>query len=595
MSVSIHVIQCFMRRVWNGILARLRQVIDNRFQVRHPNAFERMLIRAAGPIIRQMKPADRWSLPVHAPYWVRVAATPEWNAAAHPCRIFIFCAYRGQFTLDLSLAALLAFRGHQITFGYLPKLRSPVKQPLADHPSAASYLKDAFAPLPQLTRGRIAIVDLSDYVDPAAPVDEAFLGRQIIGDTVMMTGRESLDRKSENDRALLDYNRARGRLAQQAAWGYLASRAASFDLSIVPNGTTFEAASVCNVMRRLNVPFNTIEKFAFRNVRILNHGDDFRSFRDLDLIWETRAELGYTGAFRKFAADRAYELMNERRLASVKNWAWTLQNAPRQAAQDSLKEAGLESGRNFVLVCTNVPYDAGYDKLTRIFPSMRDWLIDTVRCLIRETDATVVVRCHPAEAAYWGGKEKSDQNLLDVGLTPSERLIIIPAEHTINTYGLMEHCKLGVVFSSTTGLEMAMMGRRVLTGAEVYYGRRGFTADCDDRDDYLTKLRELASSPAATIPHERMIDARLFHFLLHFVMQWPYPWHKDTSLGDLPPHVLVRSAAFDTFLPTLEAIALPPDEFHQRMGEFLSTQCCRHLPRSTAPAREAVETVKQPA
>jgi hypothetical protein len=75
-------------------------------------------------------------------------------------------------------------------------------------------------------------------------------------------------------------------------------------------------------------------------------------------------------------------------------------------------------GRHMFLVCTNVPYDAGYDKLCRIFPSMREWLVHTVRLLMEKTDLPIVVRAHPGEAAHYGGKERSEDNLAAAGLFP---------------------------------------------------------------------------------------------------------------------------------------------------------------------------------
>ena len=42
----------------------------------------------------------------------------------------MFTCYRGQFTHDIILSILLAMQGHNIILGYLPKLRSPIKEPL---------------------------------------------------------------------------------------------------------------------------------------------------------------------------------------------------------------------------------------------------------------------------------------------------------------------------------------------------------------------------------------------------------------------------------------------------------------------------------
>lgn len=567
-------------RLIAGVLGRCKLLVDRFYVERHPGRLERALIRFAAPVVRRMAPNDRWSLPVHAVSWMSVVQAPPALPREQPRRILIFCLYRGQFSIDLPFAALLAWRGHHVTFAYIPKLRSPIKSPLADHPSAKEYLKSALFGVAYASGGRISVVDLTEFEDLEAPIDEPFLQRQTMSDCVMRLQRESIDASSSEDAESLAYYRDSGAAAQKMAWGFLSERRGDFDLAIVGNGTTFEPANVCNVLRRCGIPLNTYEKFAFRNVRVMNHGDDFRSFHDLDLVWDRRIELGYTGAFRDFAAAKARTLVDARRRSSTATWAWALQRSPEQDTDDALRDAGVDALKPFILICTNVPYDAGYDKLCRIFPSMREWLVHTVRLLLDRTDLQVVVRAHPGESAHYGGHERSEDNLAAAGLLPGPRLIVIPGAKPTNTYGLMERCKFGVVFSSTTGLEMAMTGKRVVIGADVYYGRRGFTVDVEDKDDYDERILELACAAVEPkLSKAQADDAALFHFLLHYAMQWPYPWHKGGEAGAVTPNKLVRSGNILRYLPMIDALATPQAEFQKHLGRYLSVAQCCHLPK----------------
>src|SRR5262249_20718526 len=145
---------------------------------------------------------------------------------------------------------------------------------------------------------------------------------------------------------------------------------------------------------------------------------------------------------------------------------------------------GLEVGERFALVCPNIPYDAGYESLLTIFPSMSEWLIQTVKYLASRTDIRIVVRAHPGEENPAFGDEKIHVILGRTNIDP-RRYILLHGLHELNTYTLMGECDFGVVFSSTTGVEMAMHGKPVLTGARIYYSNRGFTVDATDRDDYF--------------------------------------------------------------------------------------------------------------
>ncbi len=568
-------------RIVGGLLNRLRPPVDRYYMHHHPGPLARRMMRFAAPLFRFMAANDRWTLPVHAHQWMEVLNEPPLLPQPDPRRIFMFAAYRGQFANELGLASLLAWRGHAITLGYLPKLRSPIKLPLEDSFGVADYLADSLGDLEAATGGRIKAVDLSAFLDSAASIDEVYLERQVIADSVMRLLRESLDASDPEQAATMSYYRTQGSRTQQIAYGYFSRHADDFDLALIPNGTTFEGSHLRHVAALHGIPCVTYEKFAFRRVRVMTHGDDFRAFNDLEAVWNQRRDLGLSEpAYLAFAANRAAQLMDERRKSSTTTWAWTLQRAPAQDAAAALVDAGIDPAQPFVLVCTNVPYDAGYDKLTRIFPAMKVWLVETVRHLLAHTDLQVVVRAHPGEAAHYGGKERSEVNLAAAGFLPGERLKVIPGERRTNTYGLMEHCKFGTVFSSTTGLEMAMMGKRVVVGADVYYGRRGFTVDSEDREDYFKQLDHLAAELGKPKLDEWQItDARLFHFLLHFAMQWPYPWDKGGDLRLLPPASLVASPEIRRYLRTLDALATPPSEFFEHLADFFSVRHCAHLPK----------------
>ena len=118
------------------------------------------------------------------------------------------------------------------------------------------------------------------------------------------------------------------------------------------------------------------EKFAFRGVRVINHGDHFLAGRDLDYIWDQREKLGYTQEphLSRFLAKARQSIM-ERSQNSTTTWLWELQRAVNQTEKDALREANVPEERPFILICPNVVFDAGFGKITNIFPSMKDWLI----------------------------------------------------------------------------------------------------------------------------------------------------------------------------------------------------------------------------
>ncbi len=577
MSVNERV---FTKAVMDQLIRPFEWTLNRMYNQRHPGRISRYILSLLKPVVLRCLPNDKWNLHVFVPEWLDALKHQPLHPLPRAKRIFLFCAYRIEFTLNLNLAVLLAWRGHHVTIGYLPKLQSPIKEPRRDHPSARPYLAAALKDVVRLSAGRVRCVDMSEVPMTEARLDEAFIARRVKSDVIMATRRELLDANDPEVGANLAYYEGVARLGQRVAWSYLSAHARDFDLCLIPNGTTFEAAQFCHVAQLLGMLLNTFEKFSFRSVRMINHGDHCMGFDDLDFYWGRRQAAGYeTEPFYSRACERAMQLLNEHRMGSTANWTMKLQTAPTLSAEEVQKALGI---RGCVLVCTNVPFDAGYMELTTVFQSMRSWLIETVRFLLRQTNLQVVVRAHPAETLHWGSKERTEDILQAAGLV-SDRLVVFPGSAKVNTYDLVEACRLGIVFSSTVGLEMAMLGKPALVGSHVYYTRRGFTLDAKDRTDYFEQLGQLTCGGASVaLEREQVRQARLFYYILHCVWQWPYPYDKPSSVLKRPPAKLLLDPGMPEYIKTLDVLSFDRTEWQGYILQHLRAESDGVLGREAA-------------
>lgn len=487
-------------------------------------------------------------------------------------------------------AVLLAWRGHRVTIGYFPKLQSPIKEPVLDAPGAREFLHAALDAVERRSGGRIRCVDLHDLAAGGEAPDPDYLASQTRADTIMRMRREHLDREEhETDQALHYYGEI-GRNAQIAAHRYFSHHRDEFDLCLIANGASFENGHFAQMALAHGIPLTTHEKFAFSKVVVVNHGGAFFHFSDLDRIWNRRRELGFLNEpLRSFAIRKGRELFDQRRYSTGNAWGWQYQKGrPTQSADEIEKRLGVTRD-GFVLICPNVPFDAGYDGWLQLFPSMRQWLVETVRFLLKNGSSKVVVRAHPAEARPGFDKEPIAQVLGEAGIA-SDRLVIIPGNSDINTYDLMPLCRYGVVFASTTGIEMAMCGKPVLAGATVYYARCGITRPAADRAEYFASISELES----TRPFDdagRSDDAALLYFMFHHLLQWPFPYDKPSHISDRPPHRLIEDPALESYIETLDVLAVTADEFEAALPQLVSLRkICRRWGWAV-PAEAPLEAV----
>lgn len=557
------------KRIINKLVAVIDQGISKAYNSRHPGRLERALIDSVPWLTRRCVPNDKWNLHSFVPAWLAAIQCAPLLPLPRPKSIFIFCVYRGSFTIHLVLAVLLAWRGHRITLGYLPKLQSPNKLPMVDHPGVKEYLNASLQNVDRLSGGRITCVDLTEGMGSLA-IDEELVQRQAHYDTVMAYQKEGLDLADPAVNDLKQHMVALGRIAQTAVRSHFRNH--RYDLCIVGNGTTYEGSHACRIMVELGLPVNTTEKFAFRGVRVINHGEQFLNGDDIGAIWNQREQLGYTEEpYLSQFLEKARVSIRERSMNSTDTWLWELQRAVGQTGEEALAVAGLPAGKPFVLICPNVVFDAGYGKITNVFPSMKEWMFGTIRFLLANTNHLIVVRAHPGEGLWWGGKEPVDEVLAQQGIRPSERLIIIPGQAKVNTYHLMERCLFGIVFSSSTGLEMAVLGKQVVTGGNVIYTKRGFTRDAENQEDYYRNLGQLAGMDAPPpLPESAQELALLFYFVYHWVAQYPYPYDKPTGIARVPPHKLLTTMDMQPYLPYLDLIAMTKEEFAENLPRYLS-------------------------
>jgi len=183
---------------------------------------------------------------------------------------------------------------------------------------------------------------------------------------------------------------------------------------------------------------------------------------------------------------------------------------------------------------------------------MADWLSDTLRFFARRPQVQVVVRVHPGEALLVSG----GMSMLEVvqhtlpQLPP--HIHVIPADARINTYDLMDLTTLGVVYTTTVGLEMAMDGIPVVVAGRVHYRGRGFTWDPDSWDAYYDLLEQLFHAPQELALSQQQVEAaRRYAYHFFFTYPRPYPWHLmfwEDTLAEWPFAAALEQPAFrETF------------------------------------------------
>jgi len=253
--------------------------------------------------------------------------------------------------------------------------------------------------------------------------------------------------------------------------------------------------------------------------------------QDTNELWKARLDEKLSGE----QLEKVRALMISRQKASLfENFSRLWQGIPTQGAEKTRNNLGLDQ-RPIVLLATNVLGDSltlGRQVFTK---SMAEWIERTVQYFVARKDTQLVIRVHPGEIKSRGVSMVEIIHRLMPELP--EHIHLIKPEDKVNTYDLVEITDIGLVYTTTVGMEMAMSGIPAIVVGETHYRNRGFTIDPDSYVNYYKLLGAMLENPASfRLPREKTDLAWKYAYHFFFDFPKPFPWHLVRMWEDYRQH-----------------------------------------------------------
>jgi hypothetical protein len=292
------------------------------------------------------------------------------------------------------------------------------------------------------------------------------------------------------------------------------------EVVVVPNGSIQEFGSVYLVARYLDIPVVTYE-FGEQRQRLWLAQNAEVMHQHTDDLWAARGGRALSVA----ELEQVQSLFSTRRKASLwENFDRRWQGIA-SVGGDAVREAlGLDK-RPVVLLATNVIGDSLTLGRQVFSESMTEWLSRTIEFFASHSEAQLVVRIHPGELITKGPSvAEVVRNALPGGIP--EHIYLVPADAEINTYDLIEIADLGLVYTTTVGLEMAMSGIPVIAIGQTHYRGKGFTLDPDSWEVYFHLLSK-AIQPKSEFKLNELQVNKAWEYAYRFFFEYPlaFPWH----------------------------------------------------------------------
>ncbi|MEA4811376.1 MAG: hypothetical protein VB108_02250 [Anaerolineaceae bacterium] len=442
---------------------------------------------------------------------VQQLAEPNPNAK----NVFIFATLHYWIEQAVLIALALAGQGHQVTFAYLPYAEWDREITPFDLKRQDLYAQGILEPLKKV----IKILPLLDQTNEqvawnAYPPEVLEAVRQVALYDTMYT--RQVEEIREGDPL---YSLRLQRNSMTGAAIYTCLQRSKPDVLIVPNGSILEMGVAYRMARLLGIRAVTFE-FADQRERIWLAQDDEIMTHDTRDLWESLGNEPLPSEAKIALTD----LLDSRKGAHTwGNFARKWQAAPSQGAAAVAKELGLDK-RPVVLLPTNVLGDSLTLGRQKITGSMAEWIVDTIRYFLQKPNAQLVIRVHPGELKTHG--TSMVEVIEDHFARLPENIHLVRPEDPINTYDLIELASVGLVYTTTVGLEMAMAGLPVLVAGRTHYAQKGFTYDPVDWLAYQNMLDKILSKPKeARLSPKQTEQAWLYAYLFFFEFSLPFPWH----------------------------------------------------------------------
>lgn len=457
------------------------------------------------------------------PGWIRTAEnSPYCNQPGKKVLVFGMIHYWIEHTALLALA--LAGMGHQVTFAYMPYAHWRKPENRFDLRRQNLYIRETLRPAEKLInvvsflgekekrrKGKYPITNLQSPISNTLTTLSTSLQSHAFRDTQYSLLTEEVETDSDLYNLRLERNAAMAR----AALAHLT--AVRPEVVITPNGSILEFGVLYEVAKYLGVPVVTFE-FGEQNYRIWLAQNDDVMRQDTTALWNARNVPLTDDEWARIRA--MFEARQGARVWQTFERQW--QTADSKGAQQVRTELNLD-GRPLAFLPTNVLGDS----LTlgrELFMGMTEWIRRTIRWFGERPEYQLVVRVHPGEQIGWG---PSTFNLLTETFPefpPNVR--VLSADYKINSYDLVDAARVGLVYTTTLGLEMAMIGKPVIVTGQTHYRGKGFTLDPESWEQYVETLQGALLNPNAYCPDQDSITrAWTYAYRFFFEYPQPFPWH----------------------------------------------------------------------
>ncbi|MEI9897630.1 MAG: hypothetical protein WDN28_28170 [Chthoniobacter sp.] len=207
-----------------------------------------------------------------------------------------------------------------------------------------------------------------------------------------------------------------------------------------------------------------------------------------------------------------------------------------------------------ILVPLNYRADTAALCRQRVFPSITAWLEAILRWLETRPGVYLSIRQHPCERIEeFKGHDRWDE-LIARFPAVRDRVTLVLAEDTVNTYDLLRCASVVLPYTSRVGIESALLGKPAILSTHCYYDNCGVAWSASTPEEYFS-LIDQALDKALPVTAERRESAAIAYYIIERCLELRTDFTPTPSefarWVEIPPDELWAQPALRTVRETL--------------------------------------------
>lgn len=199
------------------------------------------------------------------------------------------------------------------------------------------------------------------------------------------------------------------------------------------------------------------------------------------------------------------------------------------------KKFNIDFNKKTFLIFPNITWDSTLYKCDLFFESMVDWILETINYFVDKDELQLIIRAHPAETRLEDADRDPVINIIKKHFPNlPNNIIVLPSDSNVSSYVLMENAYCGIVYGSTTGIEMGLRGVPVITVGKIYYRNQGVSIDPNSKEEYFNILNDFSNSSYSFDKNSYVEMWRRYAYFAIFRSALPLPQLAYSTTQEFP-------------------------------------------------------------